>query len=54
MPGYPLTFTISNPHSKVPITGKVQGIGYPVTLDTISIEDLFDTDQVLTISITVE
>jgi len=54
MPSYPITFTISNPHSKTPVTGKVQGVGYPVIFETKSIEDLFTSDKVLTITVTVE
>jgi len=54
MPNYPLIFTITNPHSKVPITGKVQDVNYPIILETICIEDLFDVDNILEISVTVE
>ena len=54
MPSYPVTLTISNPHSKVPINTKIQGIDYPVTLETKSIEDLFNVDKVLTITVTIE
>jgi hypothetical protein len=54
MPEYPLTFTVSNPHSKVSVTGKIQGMSYPFALETKSVEDLFNVDEVLTISIVVE
>jgi len=54
MPEYPLTFTVSNPHSKVSVTGKIQGTSYPLVLETKSVEDLFSVDKVLTISIVVE
>jgi len=54
MPEYPVTFTISNPHSKVPVTAHIQGVSYPITLETISVEDLFNVDKVLNISIVVE
>mgnify|MGYP001263632390 CR=1 FL=1 len=54
MPDYPITFTVSNPHSKIPVTAHIQGVSYPITLETISVEDLFNVDEVLTISIVVE
>jgi len=54
MPSYPITFTISNPHSKIPVTAKIQGIDYPVTFETKSVEDLFNVDEILTISVVVE
>lgn len=54
MPDYPITFTVSNPHSKIPVTGKIQGMSYPIALEAKSVEDLFNVDEVLTISIVVE
>jgi len=54
MPSYPMTFTISSSHSKVPVTAHIQGVSYPITLETISVEDLFNVDKALTISIVVE
>lgn len=53
MPDYPITFTVSNPHSKIPVTGKIQGMSYPIALETKSVEDLFNVDEALTISVTV-
>ena len=54
MPSYPMTFTISSSHSKIPVTGKIQGMSYPIALEAKSVEDLFNVDEVLTISIVVE
>ncbi len=54
MPSYPITLTISNIHSKIPVSVKVQGVYYPVALATKSVEDLFNVDEVLTITVTVE
>jgi len=53
MPFYPITLTISNLHSKVPILGSIKGINYPIALKTKSVEDLFG-EELPTITITVE
>jgi len=54
MPSYSITLSISNIHSKIPISVKVQGVYYPVELETKSVEDLFNVDEVLTITVMVE
>jgi len=54
MPSYPIMLTISNPHSKVPISATVHGVDYPVATETKSVEDLFNIEGILNISIVVE
>lgn len=54
MPDYPITFTVSNPHPSIPVTGKIQGMSYPLAVETKSVEDLFNVDEVLTIAVMVK